>query len=268
MQTENKPTKLAMANAHPRDVRVTFDEGPHIYIVDGKYDKESTSVTTLVHKCFRPFDADKQAERIVSDKKKMSDPTYKYYGKTKQDILRDWRQTSTAGTSLHYDIECYYNDIPPEKEDAPEFQMFLKFAKEYPHLKPFRTEWVIFDESIKLCGSIDMVFYNQETNTYEIYDWKRVLQINDKGFSKTDMGLFPFIEDMPNSNFWHYTMQLNIYKKVLESNYDMKISRMFLVVIHPDNVFKTYLRLELPDIQDKVEQLFEYRKTMINIRET
>ena len=254
----NSPTKLALVNAHPRDARVTFEEGPHIYMLDGKFDRETISVTTLVHKCFPAFDADKQAERIVQDKR-MNDPTYKYYGKTKEQIMKEWTQSSTLGTSLHYNIECYYNDVEPPNPETTEYKMFLKFVKEYPHLEAFRTEWVIYHEEIKLCGSIDMVFRNRETGLYEIYDWKRVLQINEKAFHKNDMGLLPFLQETPNSNFWHYTMQLNIYKKVLETKYDMKISRMFLVVIHPDNIYKTYFRLEVPDIQDKIGELFDYR---------
>ena len=249
---------LATKNAHSRDSRVSFDEGPHTYTVDGKFDKETISVTTLVHKCFPAFDANKQAEKIVQGPK-MKDPTYKYYGKTKDEILKEWNQSSTLGTSLHYNIECYYNDIPPPNPETTEYKMFLKFAKDYPHLEAYRTEWVIYHEEMKLCGSIDMVFKNRETGMYEIYDWKRVLQINDKPFYKDDMGLLPFLKETPNVNFWHYTMQLNIYKKVLESKYDMSISRMFLVVIHPENVFKTYFRLEVPDIQDKIHELFDYR---------
>lgn len=261
------PTKLAQLNAHERDARISFDEGPHLYTVDNKYDKETISVTTLVHKCFPGFDAEKQAQRIVSNVKNMKDPNYKYFGKTKEEIKTQWQQAgnvaATAGTSMHYNIECYYNDIPPPNPDTTEFQMFLKFAKDYPHLEPYRTEWVVYHEEIKLCGSIDMVFKNRETNTFEIYDWKRVLQINEKPFQKDDMALLPFLQDVPNVNFWHYTMQLNIYKKMLESNYNMTISRMFLVVIHPEAPYKTYFRLEVPDIQDKIADLFEYRKNKI-----
>ena len=34
----SEPDKLAKINAHPRDCRITFDEGPHIYTVDGVQD--------------------------------------------------------------------------------------------------------------------------------------------------------------------------------------------------------------------------------------
>jgi len=252
------PTKLSILNAHERDANVTFEEGPHIYRIHGVHDKDSLSVTTLVHHCFPKFDAVKEALRIVNDKK-MSDPKYKYYGMTQDEIVNKWKKSTNAGTELHYNIECYYNDVPPPNQDTTEFQMFMKFAKDYPHLEPFRTEWVIYHEELKLCGSIDMVFLNKQTGLYEIYDWKRVLEIHMQPFKNSENALLPFLEYLPNVNLSHYTMQLNIYKKILESKYNLPISKMFLVQIHPDNTFKTYFRLELADIQNTIEELFDYR---------
>lgn len=49
------PLRLERENAHPRDAHVTFDEGPHLYYVDG--DQVFTSVTSVVHACMSPFDA-------------------------------------------------------------------------------------------------------------------------------------------------------------------------------------------------------------------
>ena len=37
---------------------------------------------------------------------------------------------------------------------------FIEFIKDFPHLKPYRTEWVVYYEDIKLAGSIDMVYEN------------------------------------------------------------------------------------------------------------
>ena len=30
------------------------------------------------------------------------------------------------------------------------------------HLKPYRTEWMIYDKELKLAGSIDMIFINEK----------------------------------------------------------------------------------------------------------
>jgi ATP-dependent exoDNAse (exonuclease V) beta subunit len=170
------PTYLAALNKHERDQHITFDEGPHIYTVHGK--QGYTSVTTFVHKHFPQFDADSIVNKMLLSKK-MHDPTYKYYGQTKEQILAEWDrnrdEAAAAGTKMHYDIECYYNQINNENSST-EFGFFRRFVADYPELKPYRTEWTVFYEEYKLSGSIDMVFENPD-GTLQIYDWKRCKSI-------------------------------------------------------------------------------------------
>ena len=56
---------------------------------------------------------------------------------------------------------------------------------------------------------------------------------------------FPPVEHLPNSNYWHYSLQLNIYKKILEKNYDKVIDEMYLLSLHPNN--SGYLKIKFPD---------------------
>ena len=44
----NTNMDLALKNPHPRDARIVFDEGPHVYYVDGCSDGYISS-TTLIH---------------------------------------------------------------------------------------------------------------------------------------------------------------------------------------------------------------------------
>ena len=76
---ENKPDIefLARKNPHPRDSRITFDEGPHIYTIDG--DSGFTSVTTWNHSHFEEFDADKIITRMMSSRNWKNS---KYFGKS------------------------------------------------------------------------------------------------------------------------------------------------------------------------------------------
>ena len=43
-------------------------------------------------------------------------------------------------------------------------------------MKPYRTEMMVFDEHVKIAGSIDMLFENKD-KTLSIYDWKRSKKI-------------------------------------------------------------------------------------------
>ena len=179
------PDFLAKKNAHPRDPFILFDEGPHKYTVHGE--EGYTSVTTWNHTHFPHFDADAIVTSMLRGRK-MKDPTYKYYGMTREQILADWDKNrdsaSGAGTNMHYDIECYFNGLTVENTSV-EFQWFLRFVQDFPELKPYRTEWVVYYEELKISGSIDMIFENPD-GTLQIYDWKRCKEIAyENGFGKT-----------------------------------------------------------------------------------
>jgi hypothetical protein len=138
-------------------------------------------------------------------------------------------------------------------------------------LKPYRTEWMVFHEEAQISGSIDMVYENIDPHTssssapapttLSIYDWKRCKEI-----TKTNRGgefaTNPIIEHFPDTNFWHYALQLNIYKYILQTKYDKTITDLYLIVLHPDA--KNYQRIKLPNIQAEVQELFDERIAKIN----
>ena len=128
-----------------------------------------TSVTTWNHSHFPKFDQDKIIDNILNSRKR-DDPSYKYYKMTREDIEQMWEtnriQASTAGTLTHYNVECYYNEMEPD-DDSIEYKYFKNFVADYPHLRAYRTEWNVFHEELKLSGSIDMLF--RDDNNGEFY---------------------------------------------------------------------------------------------------
>ena len=255
------PNYLAELNHHPRDDAIKFYEKEHKYTVHGE--GGYTSVTTWNHSHFPHFDSASIIDGILRNPK-MKDPTYKYYGMSRQDILKSWDKNrdsaAGAGTNMHYDIECFYNGIN-NKNDSIEFQYFKRFLQDFPELKPYRTEWCIFYEEFKLSGSVDMVFENPD-GTLLIYDWKRVKEISyDSNFGK--YALTSCIKHMPDTNFWHYSLQLNVYKTILEHKYNKKVVGLFLVCLHPDNPYKSYERIEVPLLDEDIQKLFDFRKKQL-----
>jgi len=248
---------LSLKNPHERDSHIKFDEGPHIYTIDG--DSDYMSVTTWNHTHFEKFDADKIIARMMNSK---NWPNSKYYGQTVDEIKGGWDknrdEAASAGTKLHYDIECYYNGYP-QHNDSDEYKYFLNFVEATKELVPYRTEWMIWDKELKFAGSIDMVFENPD-GTLMIYDWKRSKEIKKSDrymkFSTTDC-----IEDIPETNFWHYALQLNTYKAMIEKCYGKKVTHMRLVCLYPDN--KDYIVYPVPNLQEQVKKLFELRKSTL-----
>jgi hypothetical protein len=275
--TESKkpPDYLANLNPHERDPYIEFDEGPHIYTVRGE--GGYTSVTTWIHEIFPHFDSYKVIDASISRAGKdwnVKEKNKKYWHQTenrpmtREEIKQTWSEnaltSSTAGTKLHYDIECYYNKVPTTNTSI-EYEYFKKylvdFEKEHPYLIPYRTEWMVYYEDVKLSGSIDMIYQDTRDTTgttLVIYDWKRCKEIVYDDDYGNPGGSIPPVEDLPNVNFWHYTMQLNIYKKILEDKYGKKITKLALVALHPDH--RNYEIHDVDIMEERINALFEYRK--------
>ena len=256
---------LAKLNAHPRDQHIRFFEEGHIYEIYGQRG-QYTSVTTWNHSLFSHFDAEACVAKIVKNSRWKNDPGYKYHQmsaeaiKLKWDVTRD--EASRAGTLMHLNIEQYYNGLDVQN-DSIEFTYFRNFLADFPQLEPYRTEWCVFHEELKLSGSIDMVFRDRDTGEFLIYDWKRSKEIEYEPAYGKKTSHVPCLSDMPDCNFWHYSLQLNTYRYILETKYNMTISGMYLIVLHPENYPKTYDRVKVHDLRHKMDDIWAYRQSII-----
>jgi hypothetical protein len=277
IHTMTDNTYLASRNPHPRDRHIHFDEGPHKYTIHNVEgitpETEFTSVTTLVHQYFEHFDAKKVIAAMMRNQKKWNDPVAnaKYYGKTAEEIEQMWatagKDAAAAGTAMHYEIECFYNTPPEQQQQStattPEFKYFLNFNNEYKStLRPYRTEWTVFHEEARIAGSIDMIYEliqpdaTTDAADLTIYDWKRCREIT-KTNRANKFATHPAIEHLPDTNYWHYALQLNVYKYILQKKYGKTITDLYLIVLHPEA--QNYQRVKLPDLQSEVAELFEER---------
>ena len=277
---------LCVRNAHPRDKNIKFEEEGHKYTIYNDNGNDNTglgssgytSVTTWVHTHFPHFDADSIIGRMMSGK--AWKPGHKYWGLTASEIKDLWNtkrdDACGAGTKLHYEIECFMNSkvlifdythlellyqhnilIKYDKrylDFGIEWSYFLKFVSDFPQLKPYRTEWMIYHEDAKIAGSIDMVYENPD-GTLSIYDWKRSKDITSEN-TWNKYALHPVVAHIPDTNFWHYALQLNTYKYILEDKYGKKIRELNLVRIHPDNPAKTYEVISVPIMTREMIDLF------------
>ena len=103
-----------------------------------------------------------------------------------------------------------------------------------------------------------MIFENPD-GTLQIYDWKRCKEIKKE--NKWESAITDCVSHLPDSNFWHYSLQLNTYKWMIEKNYGKKVTNMYLVCLHPNNKNKSYLRYEVPNMSDEIIDLMKLRKS-------
>jgi len=251
---------LSKLNNHKRDQNITFKEEGHIYQIKNENSFfNPISVTTIIHKFFPDFNAD-----LIIDKMfKSNRLAEKYKGKTKEEIKKEWEENgriaSELGTKMHADIERFLNQEDVLDENTIEFKFFLNFwnsfITQYPNYKPYRTEWLVYDEDRRIAGSIDCSL-ESENGDIILIDWKRSKEI--KCENKYEKGHFPF-EMLDNCNYNHYMLQLNIYRHILETKYNKKIIYMMLVILHPNN--QNYKCIPIPkyNINDIWNQITEHK---------
>ena len=261
-------TALLKKNPHTRDEHIQFFDEGHIYDVDGN--RDFMSCTTFVHQFFEPFDADTVINRMMSNPLKWKKS--KYYGLTPEEIKDGWTHkgnyASHHGTILHGCIEYFYNncvsEFPYSVPDIfhSQFKSFHEKVVVANQYIPYRTEWTVYDKEHELAGSIDMLFqpHEDDPNTLLIYDWKRSPKLSEKSNRYRNMSV-P-LEHLPDTSYWHYCMQLNIYRHILEANYGKNIAGMFLVGMHPD--MKGFQQEKVPLLNTEVEEIFALRKKVID----
>jgi len=272
----SESSTLQLNNRDIRDNNIRFYAKGHKYEILTDIKSKYTSVTTWNKSHFPKFDADAVIANIMRGKN--WNPDNKYWGQAPEQIKASWMSSGAsvadAGTNLHEQIEHFMNNnvLAPGYTHAEllqnynanrdqdtvtrgsEWEFFLKFIEDHPEMKPFRTEWMIYHEDVKLAGSIDMVYENPD-GTLSIYDWKRAKDITkDNNWNK--YALNPLISKMPDTNFWHYSLQLNTYKHILETKYGKTVTNLCLVRIHPDHPEQTYELLPVPILAKEMEDLF------------
>jgi len=281
--------RLAVVNKHPRDDRIQFEEVTHTYTVDGVR-AGWTSCTGFLHHFFGEFDADAVIAKMQSSPKWIES---KYYGMTAEEIKALWaakgKASSEAGTRMHLDIEHFYNALPAawaltdpkgepravdvetgltamreadawEPAAGAEWDYFLEYQRAFGYrFEPFRTEWLVFDEEHKVSGSIDMV-YRKPDGTLAIYDWKRIEEVKTE--NRFQSGLGP-VSHLPDTNYWHYSLQLNVYRYILQKHYGEVVSELALVVLHPNNKSWRVVRLNMLD--DEVAGMMAARAAALRV---
>ena len=286
-----KPTlhpTLATRNCHERDQFIQFFEEDHKYVITNDPNNKYTSVTTWNHSHFPVFNANLIIKNMMRGKNWKEG--HKYWGLSAEEIKQQWSNNSSAvsgaGTDLHFEIECFMNNPDlesgykgnkgykhadlheaylqdPKAIEVIEWDYFINFVKDHPELKPYRTEWTIYDEDLKISGSIDMIYENTD-GTLSIYDWKRSKEITRvNNFNK--FAINKLICHMPDANFWHYALQLNTYKRLIERKYGKTVTDLYLVRLHPDAEEKNYELIKLPDLSKEIDELFEQRKQNLTV---
>ena len=149
--------------------------------------------------------------------------------------------------------EQYLNDCEIEEPCSPEFEQFRALYNEIlsKHFRVFRTEVSVFHCGLKLAGQVDCLCRDQDGNMV-IVDWKRSRRIVMEGRRQ----MKPPLDHLPDSNYFHYALQLNIYRYILESEYGYRVSGMFLGIVHP--LSESYQCIEIPRLDQEIALIVQH----------
>ena len=217
--------------SHPRDARITFDPGPHTYMVDGV---EYTSVTTVIAHFFPKFESERIARGCAGKGK--------YVGMTAEEVEAQWKRTADEaaekGTLFHQTVEDFLTD--GTTTDNPDFKVWRHWYETAGKKmgETSRLEWTLFDEEYKVAGTLDALFQSPK-GPYFLMDWKRKRKMSRKAYRDGDNG-HGVLRHVPNCDFARAALQLNTYRYMLRRHYDIQVKAMGLVQVHPESGLNTH----------------------------
>ncbi len=245
-----------------RDKNIQFYPQEHVYLYKGTI--EFTPVSKVISYFFSPFDSFYWS-KIKANQDKVPQ------GQKLEEWDEKGAEAREVGTFMHQQIANYYARKEYRKNYqfkytgkyicksknislANEYAQFVDFLKHHTS-DPCRTEWTIYDENLKIAGTIDMLYPNG--TTYDIYDWKRSQKVvnsfgNPIQNTFGNMGI-KGLEDIQDTSYWHYCIQLNLYKHILETQYGLQIGKMYLVVFMEGA--PNYFKLEVPNMDGTIKTI-------------
>ena len=237
---------------------IQFIEEGHEYFIE--YEKY-TPVSTVIKEYEQPFEEDRIADNYARKNRR-----------TKEDVLKEWKfknlKSTIGGSRVHEFGESYTNMVAgfPEKiceanqkqyvDCRGEMMLIPTFPKESAvkkfydekseYLIPIGAEFKLStrymgDKVRKICGTCDLLFYEEDPlfgeHQFVLADWKTNASLtNDYKRSNNICMKFPF-DNMIDDSLSHYTLQFNLYRRMLES-VGIKIGDMRLIWLKEDGNYE------------------------------
>lgn len=266
---------------------ITFKPEEHKYeSIDPTEKIDWISVTKIVSKFKKPFDAEIQS--IKSSKNKKS----KWYGMTPEAIREAWgNETTRAVTTGSWYHEQRESDILKFESlqrmglDLPIYRPFIKDGIKTAPIQKLDNgiypEHMMYLRSAGICGQADRV--EIVNGQIDIYDFKTNKKIDQNSYVSWDgisAKMLDPISHIEDCNLQHYSLQLSFYMyMILKHNPNLKPGVMFLHHIlfetegeddygypinkkdeNGDPIVKEVVPYAVPYLRDEVISLINYIK--------
>ena len=119
----------------------------------------------------------------------------------------------------------------------------------------FFSEIIVYSEELSIAGTIDLVTQNKKTGVYDIYDWKTSKKIEMRSYGNK-RGTHEVTKKIMDCNFYHYSLQMSLYRYILEKYYDIEINNNHIVHLRDDGV-KT---ISTPNMKNEISAMLNHEK--------
>ena len=223
---------------------IVFDDLDHSYFYEGL---RCTSVTTLLSKFKKPFETNIIAARYATKN-----------GLIAADVIQEWENirdaSASKGTELHKYAELKFTnkryDVDKNTGAQDLTWMIDNFHKDYINkLLLVRAEFIVGDKDLRICGMLDKLFYNVVDNELQIWDYKtnKEMATHSKYKNKMTNGL----EHLSECEYNTYSLQLGVYKKIIEKNTDLRIGKSYICWVNDKN--SNYIVMKTADLEKEVD---------------
>ncbi len=219
---------------------ITFIQDGHKYIHD-ESGKELQSSTQFISEFFEKFDTERWSNHIA-----LRD------GLTVKQVLDMWEKKSIASREFGKLVHSYAESlirktkspIPSTKTERTYFNAVNDFMRDEEH-DFIEAEKVIGSPIYCIGGQIDAL--SKTDKGIFLIDWKTNRSIDMTGFR--DRRCSEPISHLQDCNFSKYSLQLSLYRYIMEIEYGQKIAGQILVHLTPDGRYEKY---EIDYLKDEI----------------
>ena len=232
------------------DKNIILEKDAHEYKLLTRPDITFTSVTTYVEHFFEGFDAQKVATKLINNYPKYAD-------RTVESLIAEWDATAAYGTKVHDEIEKWIkDDIQPSDKKAINGKKWIEDYKLKSDID-ILSEVIVYSTELSIAGTVDILAKDNTTGSYELIDWKTSKRIDTVSYNYK-MGTHETTKNVMDCNFYHYSLQLSLYRYILETYYGLKIHNQLIAQLHDDGVNAHVA----PYMKDEITTMLNYRKDL------
>lgn len=222
--------------------QIIFNQASHSYTYHGQ---PLTPVSRIVSQLKPPFDREGIAARTATRR-----------GVGVATVLAEWDKARDVSMARGTRVHEYIARKLTGKAEPPQTDMFLALNQQLAEMDAFdrfwvatpdvghpaeQVEWVIGDAELGIAGTVDAILRG-DPGILHIFDWKTGKEFKTENrFQK----LLPPFDDLDDCDLSSYSLQLSLYRLIVQRNIDNELGDSYIVHLTSDGEYIIHKALDL-----------------------